>query len=130
MTSFSRKLYNRDPGAAEAFHRAQQFDHRIVYGKSTTLACFMHMAEPGEGLEYRKVFGQRATPPQQPAYEVWGTMGKSKVVIFASNSFEARKEFAAHHKIEISETMARLMQGAPRLEQAASLKAARSGGSR
>lgn len=40
MTSFTRKLYNQDPAAAEAFHRAQQFEHRLTYGKHVTLACF------------------------------------------------------------------------------------------
>lgn len=40
MTSFTRALYRRDPAAAEAFHKAQQFEHRITYGKQTQLASF------------------------------------------------------------------------------------------
>lgn len=46
MTSFTRKLYNRDPAAAEAFRKAQDFDHRIVYGRHPTLACFTHTPTP------------------------------------------------------------------------------------
>ena len=40
MTSFTRKLYNKDP-AAEHFQRSQQFETRIRYGKHSTLAQFV-----------------------------------------------------------------------------------------
>lgn len=40
MTSFTRKLYAKDPAAAEAFRQAQSFDARLEYGKAVTLACF------------------------------------------------------------------------------------------
>lgn len=40
MTSYTKKLYNRDPAAAEAFHKAQGFEHRLQYGKHTQLAQF------------------------------------------------------------------------------------------
>lgn len=50
MTSYTKKLYNRDPAAAEAFHKAQLFgrepygspgyEHRLQYGKHTQLAMF------------------------------------------------------------------------------------------
>jgi hypothetical protein len=58
MTSFTRKLYAADPVAAEEFHKAQQFEHRLAYGKHVTLAQF----DSG----FRKLntsFGKRETPP-------------------------------------------------------------------
>lgn len=58
MTSFTRKLYAADPKAAEDFARAQQFEHRIVYGKHPTLAQF--------DSAFRKPttsFGKRVVPP-------------------------------------------------------------------
>jgi hypothetical protein len=60
MTSFSRKLYNRDPAAAAAFYKAQQFERQIVYGKTPTLACF---TPSHNGL--RPVFGKRHLAPHQ-----------------------------------------------------------------
>lgn len=44
MTSFTRKLYNSDPAAAEAFRRAQDFDSRMQYGKAVTMAQFTPQA--------------------------------------------------------------------------------------
>lgn len=52
MTSFTKALYRRDPAAAEAFHRSQQFEHRMVHGK-TLLAQFHYTPQPVVG------FGQR-----------------------------------------------------------------------
>lgn len=40
MTSFTRKLYNKDPAAAEAFRKAQDFERQMQYGKAVTLAQF------------------------------------------------------------------------------------------
>lgn len=50
MTSFTRKLYARDPAAAEAFSTQCRFEAaqkkarvevlRLQYGKAVTLACF------------------------------------------------------------------------------------------
>jgi hypothetical protein len=40
MTSFTRKLYNRDPAAAEAFRSAASIETKMHYGKAVTLACF------------------------------------------------------------------------------------------
>jgi hypothetical protein len=40
MTSFTRKLYNRDPAAATAYYRQSTFEQKLVYGKVPTLACF------------------------------------------------------------------------------------------
>lgn len=54
MTSFTRKLYNSDPAAAEAFRKAQEFDQRLAYGKHVTLACF---TPAGRGLV--PAFGKR-----------------------------------------------------------------------
>lgn len=107
MTSFSRKLYNRDPAAAEAFHQSQQFDHRIVYGKQTTLACFMNVAAPVAATS----FGKRLMPPTLPAYECWAPSRPSaeKAIVRASDGFQARKEYAEHHHLHVSEVTVRLM---------------------
>lgn len=35
MTSYTKKLYNRDPAAAMAFYRAQEFEHQATFGKRT-----------------------------------------------------------------------------------------------
>lgn len=40
MTSFTRKLYARDPAAAEAFRAASEFETKLQYGKAVTLAGF------------------------------------------------------------------------------------------
>lgn len=63
MTSFTKALYRRDPAAAEAFHRAQQFEHKMTYGKNATLACFTLPGRSG-GFEsahhnVKPVFGKR-----------------------------------------------------------------------
>jgi hypothetical protein len=59
MTSFTRKLYNRDPAAALAFQRAHEFERQLVYGKAPTLACF---TPSSNGL--RPAFGKRAVKPR------------------------------------------------------------------
>lgn len=58
MTSFTKALYRRDPKAAQAFHDAQQWEHRVVHGRTPTLACFtpsFHGLQP--------VFGKRTSTP-------------------------------------------------------------------
>lgn len=69
MTSYTKKLYARDPKAADAFHQAQQFEHRLTYGKHVTLACFTAASHnlPAKGFTRPDVgqapFGKRETPP-------------------------------------------------------------------
>jgi hypothetical protein len=73
MTSYTRKLYARDPAAAEAFNRQQQFEHRITYGKHTQLVGFgfkdgldasgrLRITDPTAG---RNQFGERVAMPRQ-----------------------------------------------------------------
>jgi hypothetical protein len=57
MTSFTRKLYNRDPAAAKAFHRQASFEHKVVYGRTPTLACFT----PAH-YDVQPTFGKRHPP--------------------------------------------------------------------
>lgn len=52
MTSFTKALYRRDPAAAEAFYKAQQFEQR-QQGKHP-VACFTPALNP-----VVKNFGQR-----------------------------------------------------------------------
>jgi hypothetical protein len=59
MTSFTRKLYNRDPAAARAFEKAQAFERQLVYGRTPTLACF---TPSHNGLH--PSFGKRMLQPQ------------------------------------------------------------------
>jgi hypothetical protein len=54
MTSFTKALYRRDPAAAQAFYRQQQFEQKLTYGKHTQLACFTPATAPTV-----KQFGQR-----------------------------------------------------------------------
>lgn len=37
MTSFTKALYNRDPAAAEEFHRQSKFEHRTTFGRMGNL---------------------------------------------------------------------------------------------
>ena len=60
MTSYTRKLYNTDPAAAEAFRRAHEFERQMVYGKAVTLACF---SPAHNGLV--PAFGRRLPTTQQ-----------------------------------------------------------------
>lgn len=53
MTSYTRKLYNRDPAAARAFEKAQSFENKLVYGKAVTLAQFALVPLP------KAAFGKR-----------------------------------------------------------------------
>jgi hypothetical protein len=74
MTSFTRALYRRDPAAAEAFYKDQQFEQRLVYGKQPTLACFTPAAnglarraapsQPRYGKGAPAPFGKREIAPQ------------------------------------------------------------------
>ena len=107
MTSFSRKLYLHSPAAAEDFHKAQRFEHRMNYGKHVTLAQFC--ANPAPSVP----FGKRTQVPPQHAYECWmpdpfegsNRILKPKAVLRAQNSFEARKAYAEHHGIEITDVV-------------------------
>lgn len=61
MTSYTRKLYSRDPGAARAaedFARQSKLDRAqdatLRYGKVPTLACFH-----SDRALYRRAFGKR-----------------------------------------------------------------------
>ena len=61
MTSYTKKLYERDPDAAEAFHRQDRFEkaqsEALRYGRVPTLACFhSDRAKPVP-------FGKRSVPP-------------------------------------------------------------------
>jgi hypothetical protein len=124
MTSFTRKLYLTNPQAADDFHRAQQFEHRLTYGKHVTLACF----EPSQIGTAPQPFGKRARPPVLPAYQcfvpddVWVTLQQAasdevslsrkqpgKAVVRATSSFEARKEYAAHYGLGVFDVCARLI---------------------
>lgn len=106
MTSFTRKLYNRDPKAAEQFHQQQSFEHRMSYGKYVTLACFTPAHHAVDVM-----FGKRQSPPTLPAYECWSpSLPKSyKAVVRAPDSFQARKEYAAHHGIDLMSCYARVI---------------------
>lgn len=110
MTSFTRKLYSRDPAAAEQFGRQQAFEHRMSYGKSVTLACFtpaFHAVDVA--------FGKRTVAPALPAYECWvpdergfgARPLKPKAVVRAPDGFQARKEYAKHHGVSVTEVAAR-----------------------
>lgn len=79
MTSFTRKLYSRDPGAARAaedFARQNKFDRQqdltrkaglaplvpeLRYGKTTTLACFH-----SDRALIERSFGKRRSLPLIP----------------------------------------------------------------
>ena len=95
MTSFTRKLHETSPAAAVAIHRQEYRDYR--YGKNVTLAEFTPQA----------AFGKREHPPTLPAYECWAPeLGKPKAIVRASDSFQARKEYARYHQIAVSEVAA------------------------
>lgn len=40
MTSYTKALYRRDPAAADAFYKAQLFEHKLTYGRHVQLAQF------------------------------------------------------------------------------------------
>lgn len=99
MTSYTKKLYEISPAAAKQIHRQQYRDYR--YGKHVTLAQFTPEANA-------LPFGKRETPPILPAYECSSpTFGKPKQVVRAADSFTARKQYAAHHQIAVTDVMAR-----------------------
>lgn len=62
MTSYTKALYRRDPKAADAFYKAQQFEHKLTYGRHVTLAQF---TPKGRGFEaaqaqcHQTPFGKR-----------------------------------------------------------------------
>jgi hypothetical protein len=64
MTSFTRKLYNANPAAAEDFYRQQQFEHKLTYGKQTQLAGF-GLRDARVTAPVTPTFGKRAVPPAQ-----------------------------------------------------------------
>lgn len=65
MTSYTRKLYARDPAAAAAFEQAQRFENKLVYGKAVTLAQFT--------LVPIKPFGKRHGASQQACVDNCGS---------------------------------------------------------
>ena len=83
----------------------------MAYGKPT-LPTFLRNPEP------MVQFGKRNIPPVATAYECWmpDPLGfgspalKPKAIVRAQNSFEARREYAAHHGIEISDVCARRIE--------------------
>jgi hypothetical protein len=105
MTSYTRKLHDLHPAAAEAIHRQQFRDYR--YGKHVTLANFAaetHALQP---------FGKRTTPPVLPAYECRAPdlhdinqRQYPKIIVRAASSFDARKEYAAHYNLAVHEIVA------------------------
>lgn len=124
MTSFTRKLHELDPHAAQQIRRQNYLDYR--YGKNVTLAEFtpeLHRPFRGQSetqLSYghraglaAPSFGQRLTPPPLPAYECWapgnGESGsaKPKAIVHSADSFAARKVYASHHQISVVEVAAR-----------------------
>ena len=115
MTSYTRKLYRRDPAAAEAFRAAQQFDNKLVYGKAVTLACFglRHHEMPSRAAPEPKpsvAFGKRVAPPQLIAFEVSApSLGLGKAVVRAADGFQARQEYASHHGCKVLECVARVI---------------------
>ena len=104
MTSFTRKLYNRDPKAAEHFRQQQSFERQFSYGKNVTLACFTPAHHAVDVM-----FGKRLVTPVLPAYECWSpSLPKSyKAVVRAPDGFQARKEYAQHHGLPVVEVAAR-----------------------
>lgn len=128
MTSFTRKLYDVAPAEAQRIRRQEFRDYR--YGKNVTLAQFTPNAHDlpfrttssstsqarygvGAGLAAPS-FGTRLTPPALPAYECWAPGGegsasapKPKSIVWAADSFAARKQYAEHHQIAVSEVAAR-----------------------
>lgn len=62
MTSFTRKLFNRDPAAAEAYQRHSEFERareiELRYGKNVTLAQFTPAHHKIE-----RTFGKRKAMP-------------------------------------------------------------------
>jgi hypothetical protein len=58
MTSYTKKLYVRNPQAAKLVAQSQRFEHRLVYGKTTQLAQFT----PAWNA-VAKSFGKRISPP-------------------------------------------------------------------
>lgn len=71
MTSFTKALYRRDPKAADAFHKAQQFESmaahgrpgQLQYGKHVTLACFTPAFGSNQPAQPSTPFGKRELPP-------------------------------------------------------------------
>lgn len=101
MTSYTKKLYERDPALAHTLRKNELEAYR--YGRHVTLACFTPAAHDTD-----PVFGKRTTTPPLPAYECWAPeLGKPKAIVRAADSFAARKEYAAYHQIAVVEVAAR-----------------------
>lgn len=58
MTSYSKALFNRNPGAAKELRKAQL--HQLRYGKDVTLAQFHYTPEPAPEFGRRKPTGLQA----------------------------------------------------------------------
>lgn len=132
MTSFTRKLHEIAPAAAQEIRRQSYRDYR--YGKNVTLAMFtpeahnlpfrttssstaqprygfgaglaaLHSASPSGSVT---AFGKREVAPSLPAYECWAPeLGKPRQIVWAADSFAARTQYAAHHQITVSDVTAR-----------------------
>lgn len=65
MTSYTRKLYNRDPAAAEAFSRQTKLHDLLCYGKTPTLQqfdpAFHDLPRPFGKRQIRPVVNGRTT---------------------------------------------------------------------
>lgn len=112
MTSYTRKLYDVHPAAARQIHRQELRDYR--YGKLVTVASFAtcSIAISPQAPE----FGKRVMPPVLPAYECWSpgersasgaSTGKPKAIVRAADSFQARREYAAYHGLDVTDVCAR-----------------------
>lgn len=67
MTSFTKALYRRDPKAAEAFYRNQQFEERHTYGRVPTLPQFtlaFHTRQAAVSPYRQATFGKRRGTPE------------------------------------------------------------------
>lgn len=70
MTSYTKALYRRDPAAAAAFHEQQTFEHKIVHGRTPTLACFTpayHGLKPSFGKRVGSTITACSVPCEHPA---------------------------------------------------------------
>lgn len=65
MTSFTKKLFNRDPAAAMAFYEQSTFEARAEHGRASPitlpLAAFEALNPP------KVVFGKRTQAPAKPS---------------------------------------------------------------
>lgn len=55
MTSFTKALYRRDPAAADAFYKHQQFEHMASFGRTPAPS----LASSGKVSGHQATFGKR-----------------------------------------------------------------------